>query len=530
MIVRYFHTIRYLKPKQVFWRLFYKFYSPKINKTLVLSLRKRTVEWQLSIQKPQAKISSNQYRFLNQTHDISSPAIWNDSAIDKLWLYNLHYFNSIDDGLIERWIRENPVVVGNGWEPYPTSLRIVSWIKWQLEGSRLSATAIKSLAIQAEFLSKKVEYHLLANHLFANAKALIFAGCFFAGKKADAWLSKGLKILRAEIGEQILKDGAHFELSPMYHSIILEDMLDLINVMRVYGRAVSSEWADIVACMFVWLKKMTHPDGEVAFFNDAVFGIAASLNELQDYAERLHLKTMVSNASLPNSSGYWRLQKNDLVLIADAAAIGPNYQPGHAHADSLSFELSLGKQRILVNSGISCYGVSEARLQERGTAAHNALVIDDKNSSEVWSGFRVARRAKVFAAEFSEDSAGAKLCARHNGYKRLSGSPTHKREFELKDKELIITDEVSGEGEHDIKVYFHVHSDLTLVQINEHTIDVINKEQNKLAKFVLPQIAQVTIKDDYYHPEFGLSIANKTIVLAVRQALPVRFSVFFRKI
>ena len=76
-------------------------------------------------------------RFLNETHDITSPTFWNAPTLEKLWLYNLHYFddlNAVDantrclwhKSLIGRWILENPPGKGNGWEPYPASLRIVN--------------------------------------------------------------------------------------------------------------------------------------------------------------------------------------------------------------------------------------------------------------------------------------------------------------------------------------------------------------------------------------------------------------------
>src|SRR5205085_8722772 len=137
------------------------------------------------------------------------------------------------------WIDENPPAVGVGWEPYPTSLRIVNWIKWALAGNRMNDKAIASLAVQVRFLSQNLEQHLLGNHLLANAKALVFAGLFFEGDEAVSWLRTGLRLLAREIPEQVLPDGGHFERSPMYHSAILEDMLDLCNVTQTYPQALA---------------------------------------------------------------------------------------------------------------------------------------------------------------------------------------------------------------------------------------------------------------------------------------------------
>src|SRR6185436_7069489 len=90
-------------------------------------------------------------------------------------------------------------------------------------------------------------------------------------------------------------------------------------------------------------------------------------------------------------SGYVRIQRDPVLVIFDAAPVGPDYLPGHAHADTLSFELSWGDRRVITNSGTSTYSVGPRRAWERSTAAHNTVEIDDENSSEVWGGFRVAR-------------------------------------------------------------------------------------------------------------------------------------------
>src|SRR5690606_24123414 len=113
---------------------------------------------------------------------------------------------------------------GTGWEPYPTSRRIVRWIQWARSGAARAGGApsralLDSLATQARWLARRLEWHLLGNHLWSNAKALIHAGCFFAGAEADAWRARGERILEHQLAEQVLGDGGHFELSPMYHAL-----------------------------------------------------------------------------------------------------------------------------------------------------------------------------------------------------------------------------------------------------------------------------------------------------------------------
>ena len=467
--------------------------------------------------------SPYRFRFLNQVHEFKSSKDWNNPRWEKLWLYNLHYFDDLQAldaerkkalhlDLIARWIQENPPGIGNGWEPYPTSLRIVNWIKWALDGNGLSDEALHSLAVQARYLFKKPEFHLLGNHLFANAKALIFAGLFFDGMEADRWLNKGLYILEKQAPEQALADGGHFELSPMYHSIILEDILDLVNMMGVYGltSSVPDIWMHSVPKMTYWLEMMCHPDGKIAFFNDAALGIAPELKDLKAYAARLGFSGIESpgkGIGKLSQSGYVRLQKGEAVLIADVGRIGPDYLPGHGHADTLSFEFSFQGQRIFVNSGISCYGNSGERLMQRGTACHNTLIVDGKDSSEVWGGFRVAKRACPAGLEIEDKADNKELRVRcgHDGYKRLKGNPVHWREWFLRDTSLEIKDMVTGDFLEAV-AFYHLYPG-AIVDLQEKKIFL----NNICVEFQTD--AEVALKDTFYYPEFGKAVPNKCLVV-----------------
>ncbi|NUL58768.1 hypothetical protein GJ612_24855, partial [Escherichia coli] len=140
-------------------------------------------------------------------------------------------------------------------------------------------------------LSQMLEFHLFGNHLFANAKALIFAGVFFSGKQAEYYLELGLNILDKELNEQILSDGGHFERSPMYHNIILNDILDLCNLAQVYEivhlRKRLNIWTAKIYKMLEFSSAMSHPDGNISFFNDSTFGISPTHSQLMLYAKSL---------------------------------------------------------------------------------------------------------------------------------------------------------------------------------------------------------------------------------------------------
>ena len=192
-----------------------------------------------------------------------------------------------------------------------------------------------------------------------------------------------MRIIDDQIHEQVLKDGGHFELSPMYHALIIEDILDLINICQANLPRLSKEnlqllalWQKLVPKMLFWLNSVSHPDGRISFFNDAAFGIAPENKELFAYAERLGIKLYSPNEKIIDLkySGLLRLQNQNVVLIADLARIGPDYLPGHAHADTLSFELSQ-KERVFVNSGTSEYGLGAERLRQEGLQLTTQFVL-----------------------------------------------------------------------------------------------------------------------------------------------------------
>jgi uncharacterized heparinase superfamily protein len=312
----------------------------------------------------------------------------------------------------------------------------------------------------------------------------------------------------------VLPDGGHFERSPMYHAIVLEDVLDLLQLAERYpGCCDASDvaaWRDAALRMRRWLRVMTHPDGAIAFFNDAALGIAPDFASLAAYAGALGLPP--DAAPLPGievlpDSGYVRLEMGPAVLIADVGAIGPDYLPGHAHADTLSFELSLHGRRVLVNGGTSTYAAGNERLRQRGTAAHNTVVVDGQDSSEVWSSFRVARRAHPFDVEWGKDGDAYRLEAAHDGYRRLPGRVIHRRSWRLAADRLEITDVLEGRWTSAVSCWhghpaFQVHAngrELSLVDGLGLTVTLSGDNRD-------PELIQ-----DAWHPEFGASIPSMSI-------------------
>jgi uncharacterized heparinase superfamily protein len=534
----YFHTIKYLKFTQIYYRILKKIIHPKIHNIEGIQALING-NWVIQELCSQKFMNNNEVIFLNHKSSIDSVNDWNSDKEEKLWLYNLHYFDDLNSfgsqsrhllqkHWVDKWIDENPASGnGNGWESYTLSLRIVNWTKAFLSGLETNEKALNSLAQQANFLSQDLEKHLLGNHYFVNLKALMFAGCFFKGKEADKWLTIALKGYESELKEQVLNDGGSFELTPMYHAIMLTDLLDLINLFKAYPSRVPADVIQLtkqtIIKMFDWLHIMSHGDDKISFFNDSAFGIAPINAVLREYASKLGFA--INELVIPSdrlivhnlqNTGYVSVKTAEMSLIADLSPVGPSYIPGHAHADSLSFELSLGRSRVFVNSGTSLYGKSSERLRQRSTSAHNTVEINNQNSSHVWSGFRVAKRADIAIRSVGKVTSDktVQFSAAHNGYKKQGMKCIHHRTWNVSLFSCDIKDIIHDKFDSAVG-YFHLHPDIEVALISD--IDCTLKSNNHEIKLVVSG-ANLTVEDSTWHPEFGVVKVNKKLRLEYKQA------------
>jgi hypothetical protein len=447
----------------------------------------------------------NIFRFLNIENQFSSTVDWNFSAHKKLWTYNLNYFDFLNQEsmtreigliLIQDFISQY-TFLKDGKEPYPTSLRIINWIKFIAKHEINDESINCKLKEDANRLYDSLEYHLLANHLLENGFALWFAAHLFDD---SYYFKKASKILKTQLNEQILEDGGHFELSPMYHNLMLYRVLDCIQ-LRVLNPSKNSQdllsfLREKASAMLNWSKQMTFESGAMPLFNDTANGNNPDPFVVMTYAEKLK----VNKLHLPlKDSGYRTFKNENYELIADVGQVGPSYQPGHAHADTFNFELYVGGSPVIVDTGTSTYNIGEQRSYERSTKAHNTVVVNQINSSQVWSGFRVAKRAGV---SIIEDSAAC-LKATHNGYKHLG--VLHQRQWVIKENQIVISDILTkGAG----VAYFHFHPNVFIEEIPGQTF-VISKK----ASFSFNGAQTITKSSYNFAPEFNTY--QKAIVLEV---------------
>jgi len=542
-IFKVIHTVKYLKPQQIADQVVNRVKSRFSNPARLLNQSIPPAGqccWPegIAILPPglqansECEILKGRLTFLNSTQEVGWMPDWQSEKLPKLWLYNLHYFEWLWSLEYENaravtldWIENHqPARAQQGWEPYPISLRVMNlcgvfFAKWRSEieaDDKFRHALWKSIYLQSEWLMSHLETHLLANHYLENGAALAFVGSCFEGPVAKCWMEKGLEILKSEIAEQILPDGMHFELSPMYHS----RMLYLVKVLQATGNERIVKVAqEPLNRMNQAMKQLCHPDGQIALFNDSAFGIYNSPDQLIKYGS--NLENPIEDEGLEGGfklldSGYfgWKDQRGNY-LVCDAGPIGPLYQPGHAHADMFSYELSLQGCRVIVDSGIYDYENSELRRYGRSTAAHNTVEIDEVDQSEIWGAFRVARRAFPKDVVWKQSEGGFLLSGRHTGYERLPGKPKHSREIRWDGKrdEMSIRDTVSARTPVKSVSRIHLHPECSIKEREDQSF-IVEYPKGTFRIDVLG-VDTISIENGWYFPEFGKSLKNIVIELRV---------------
>jgi hypothetical protein len=476
-VKRLYHTLKHLKFTQVYHQIKYRLVKPKRVAT----------SWEGSFAQvdlvgfPEKRTSlslSNDvwsFSFLNLEKSFSELSLdWSFADYGMLWTYNLNYFDwlhqpdiSKEQGLetLSQFYatpaEKNPIIL----QPYPTSLRIINTAKFVSKWGVKEDWLYQELVSDLNFLNGRLEHHLLANHLLENVFALYIGGLITDQKEIT---QEGKKLLIRELKEQVLNDGMHYERSPMYHLIILERLLDALNFAKATHDDLEFTLKSYAVRMTGLAKNWEDLD-RIPMIQDSAYDIALSVSDILKYSKRLLEQDYPSKSNDLMDSSYRSLDSGNFTLFANIGSISPSYQPGHAHADELNFELFYKGAPIIVDTGVSTYEKNDRRLFERSTSSHNCVVLGS-NSSDTWSGFRVGRRANVKMCVDDHQ----KLKAEHDGFGTITS-----RTFDSTVKgQITLTDELiyqsTSKGYYG-KGYLHFHPDVHLEQINEATFLINNQ-------------------------------------------------------
>lgn len=431
-----------------------------------------------------ADLGQHRFTFLNRSLTIQ-PMNWNQRYESHLWNYQLHYFGFapltaralVERGeaaawqvcrrLIEHWIVDAEPGRSDGWDAYPVSLRVVNWIyAYALvagrEDEKFLAGWRASIYDQLGFLRRHLEHHLLANHLLKNVKALVIGGLFFQN---DGWLATGMRMLWRELDEQVLADGGHYERSPMYHAQSLADFLESYALLVAFGRIERNEKIEArLRAMATFLAAMSYPDGSLALFNDSANTVETRPRPILESARRIvgSAPRTAASATFPQTGYYvWASADEREKIVIDAGEPSVAYNSAHAHNDLLSYELWLDGHPFIVDSGVHGYGGDRFREYCRSTRAHNTVMFDSGEQSEVWSTFRMARRARLLDAGADGDG---ETCSSRGSFARFGDGLIHERRIDRsRDGVWTVTDFASGKASL-ASSFVHLHPQVEVIE------------------------------------------------------------------
>jgi len=390
------------------------------------------------------EMRAGRFTFLNRTVDLGPwPALdWRvdlGEANNPLWRMNLSYFGYLvpmlaegrltslraASALIKDFDMNNgpgaPGALRDAWTPFSTAIRIVNlltaWTAYRRTGGPPDDAAEQVIAEHvrrcAAFTWWLREEELGFNHLLKNFAGLaVYAGC------ADGplpWQDKLSRALPACADRQILPDGGHVERSPMYQALMLQDL----EVAAECWPPVTEALAPVVDRTRTALSAMLHPDREIALFNDAWIGEAPPPADLGASPQPEGMTAL-------RETGYARPSGRGDAVLFDAGPVGPDSNPGHAHGDFLSFELSVHGERRVVDTGTPTYTAGSLRDACRSAHAHNGPRLDKTEPIEAWASFRVGARGTAWLVEESEAAnlAPLWLAGVTDGYWRQAGIMT----------------------------------------------------------------------------------------------------------
>lgn len=460
-------------------------------------------------------ISGNAFTFLNRTAVFNEKVDWDFSAHGRLWTFHLQAFEflrqdqlKMEKGLqlvadFSKYLDQHP----SAFDPYPASLRIINWVKFFSLHQIVDKGLYRSLFSQTNKLFHSTEWHLQNNHLLENAFALLFAGLFFRNEK---YYGQGKRILDKQIEKQILPDGAHFELCPMYHMLMLFRILEsieLLSLNRPDEKLFVSKLSYVASKMLGWMKEMQFENGDMPVVNDSVNDIAPSSDAIVSFASRLGISTQKTGLK---ESGFRKYKTASYECLVDVGGLKPLANAGHGHADSLSFILNVRNKPFIIDTGISTYENNFTRQYERSTMAHNTVTSGTLSQSNLWGSFRVGKRLKMIDVKQGIDFIESSVMF-------FDGSIKHKRRFEFFENSLKIRDSISGEILEDLKAFLYVNKNAEIAQAK-------SKLNSDIASIEFTGDRNISIEEAFASTEFNKPVSCNRITISFTTDLITTFT------
>ncbi|WP_296706721.1 heparinase II/III family protein [Rhodoblastus sp.] len=365
------------------------------------------------------------------------------------------------------------------WEPEVVARRTISWLSQSpmlLEGVDYPdyRRVLRVLTCGYWRLRRQCDSGLAGETRLTMAVAMTaYSLCVQGGA---SMLKRSVAVLNEQLNRQVLPDGGTISRNPQALLDLLFDLLPLRQAFAARGLSPPPDLLNAIDRMTPALRMFRHGDGSLALFNGmgvtAPDGIAIAL------AYEDNRNQPVFNARY---SGYQRLEAQDALVILDAGRPPPPLSSRDAHAGCLSFEFSLGADKVVINCGDPGPSRPKLRASARLTAAHSTLVLDDSSSclfsaqigAARWFDDEILLGPERVPATREDNTRGSMVLASHDGYLRRLGF-LHERRWllqadggRLQGKDRLIAANGSERSNVNYAIRFHIHPAATLTQIRD---------------------------------------------------------------
>ena len=414
---------------------------------------------------------------------------------------------------IEGFVKQSPYLLGVNWiMPMEASIRLISisWItvflkEYLRQNTHACGTIERIVRSHVDYVAKNLSAFSSANnHLIAEAAGIFIASiCFSQLDGMTKHRRNTYDILCREIARQFYPDGVNREQTTHYHIACYNCLLLAGLLGRDNGLDFPAEYWKTLEKAADFICVLANSNNSIPQVGDSDDGKMMVLSETETNAVQSLLatdavlfnrtdfkakakcfdetsfwllgkrgKAMFEAIPFINKSdarsvkfeegGYYILHSNRTALaklIFDCGPLGFGSIAAHGHADSLSFILYAYDKEFFIDPGTYTYiGDSPYRDYFRSTAAHNTIVVDGLNQSQIEGPFLWTQKADSFVEEWVSNGHYDKVAGRHNGYHRLQDPVTHRRAIKLDKEQEIITfnDYLEMNTSHKIEQYFHL--------------------------------------------------------------------------
>jgi len=395
--------------------------------------------------------------------------LWRPRTASQEWLQIMHSFAWLRDlraveqpeavrlarALVAAWIDAHPNWTATAWAPDVLGLRLAHWIghaRFLLNDDQsFQSLFFASLSRQAKHLSRCLPAGLKGIQLVRAIKGLIMAN--LALPEGEDRLARSLKMLGLAVETQILPDGGHVERNPSVQLEMLQHLLDIRSLLNA-RKIELPEWIQpALDRMTPMLRFFCHGDGGLALFNGSR---EEGIDKVGLVLKRADMRGRAP-LQAPHS-GFHRLQLGRSLILIDTGSPPPSGLDARAHAGTLGFEFSYGRERVITNCGAQIGGGPVWHALQKSTAAHSTLTVDDTNSSEILSDGGIGRRPGMVVCHRDQGDGRIWLEANHDGYRRTHGL-VHRRRlyFAENGDDLRGEDWLIGRPGPHFSLRFHLH-------------------------------------------------------------------------